>query len=122
MEKERELLRLCEGGKTFTETTMWVKEYDEGVYGILEKMMERFVKEINNSTSETDLEEFQKGSWLVEYTLTTLYQDTLEIMVTCGKDMQDIANQPDWLKDTLSLESLKKGSYFDVNIFLEKVK
>mgnify|MGYP000934555547 CR=1 FL=1 len=103
-----DFLKTFDEKKVFTDTK-WVKENDPEVYDRLHELMEGFVAEESNQTTQKDLESFEVGEWCVEYFFE---EDKGEITVSiyAGKTWQALADQPPWLKETVTVEEFK-GSY-----------
>jgi len=91
----------------FTDTK-WVKENDPEVYARLHELMEGFVADESNQTTQEDLESFEAGKWCVGYFFE---EDEGEITVSiyAGETWQDVANQPPWLEETVSVEDFKES-------------
>lgn len=104
---KKDLLKLLTGehgeGRSFRTSTAWVKENDQEVYDYLHNLILEFVEDETNLTDEEDLEAFENGSWEVEYTFNG-YDEEIEILVTAGRNGQDIANQPAWIQETISID------------------
>lgn len=97
-------------GKTFTVGSGWVKKNDLNVYWYLEEMLKGFVEEEDNRSDEEDLKDFQNGDWDVEYTFREGdTENSIEILITPGRDGQYIANQPAWVQQDVELEELKEN-------------
>ncbi len=101
-------LKTFDGKKVFTDTA-WVAENDPEVYAALHAMMLDFVENESNQTFEDDLEAFEAGEWCVEYYFTE-DDGNLTVRVYAGATWQDVANQPPWLEETVTIEEFK-GSY-----------
>lgn len=101
-----QLLAKIKDGNSFITTTAWVLENDETLYTKLVEMMQQFVAEEDNLTYEEDLEEFEKGNWLVEYSFWMEDKETVVIDVLCGRNEQELANQPEWVRDRIKIEEL----------------
>lgn len=88
-------------GETFGASTAWVKENDSEIYDALLDIMQEFVDDESNSCNEEDLQEFEAGNWNVEYVISSWGCDCPEILITAGRDGQQIANQPAWIEEKL---------------------
>lgn len=102
-----QLLAKIKDGNSFKTTTAWVLENDETLYTKLVEMMQQFVAEEDNLTYEEDLEEFEKGNWLVEYSFWMEDKETVVIDVLCGRNEQELANQPEWVRNRIKIEELE---------------
>ena len=93
--------------KIFTDTK-WVKENDPEVYDRLHELMEGFVADESNQTTQEDLESFEAGEWCVEYFFE---EDEGEITVSiyAGETWQAVANQPLWLEETVTVEEFMRS-------------
>ena len=92
--------------KVFTDTK-WVKENDPEVYDRLHELMEGFVADESNQTTQEDLESFEAG-WCVEYCFV-VDGDKITIRVYAGETWQAVADQPPWLEDTVTVEEFKEN-------------
>lgn len=104
---KKDLLKMLTGehgeGRSFRVSTAWVKENDWEVYDYLHDLMTEFVEDETNLTDEEDLAAFENGDWIVEYTFNR-HGEEIEILVTAGRNGQDIANQPAWIQETITLD------------------
>lgn len=97
-------------GKSFTVSTKWVQENDSETYDSLHNMMEEFVNDESNRTYEEDLKNFKKGNWEVEYVFREGNdENSIEILVTAGRNGQHVANQPAWIQELVSLEEFEEN-------------
>ena len=71
-------------------------------------------REEDNLTYEEDLEEFEKGNWLVEYSFWMEDKETVVIDVLCGRNEQELANQPEWVRNRIKIEELKDYDYLNI--------
>lgn len=111
-------------GSSFSTTTAWVEENDPGMYDYLLGLMEEFTADEDNRCTEEDLTEFKNGNWEVEYVFREgLCENEIEILVTAGRDGQQIANQPAWSQEYISIEDVEQG-YTDAPIekYLEMIE
>ena len=92
--------------KVFTDTA-WVKENDPEVYDRLHELMEGFVADESNQTTQEDLESFEDG-WCVEY-LFREDEGKITVSIYAGETWQDVANQPPWLEETVTVEEFKEN-------------
>ena len=102
-----DFLKTFDKKKIFTDTK-WVKENDPEVYARLHELMEGFVADESNQTTQEDLESFEDG-WCVEY-LFREDEGKITVSIYAGETWQDVANQPPWLEETVTVEEFK-GSY-----------
>ena len=100
-------LKTFDGKKVFTDTA-WVAENDPEVYAALHDMMLDFVKDESNQTFEDDLEAFEAGEWCVEY-FFVVDGDKITIRIYAGETWQDVANQPPWLEEKVTVEEFKEN-------------
>lgn len=97
-------------GSSFSTTTAWIKENDPGMYDYLLEQMEEFAADPSNSCTEEELKEFKAGNWEIEYIFRSgRDENEIEILVTAGRDGQQIANQPAWSQEYISIEDLEKN-------------
>ena len=100
-------LKTFDGKKVYTDTA-WVAENDPEVYAALHDMMLEFVKDKSNQTFEDDLEAFETGEWCVEY-FFVVDGDKITIRIYAGEIWQDVANQPPWLEEKVTVEEFKEN-------------
>lgn len=65
-------------------------------YNYFLDMFQSFINDPHNGTTEEDLKDFQSGKLLV-----AIYFGDKTITYTVGRNVQQIANQPDWAEDRL---------------------
>ena len=108
-------------GRSFRTSTKWVKENDWEVYDYLHNLMTEFVEDETNLTDEEDLEAFKNGNWVVEYTFNGYFEDEgIEILVTAGRNRQDIASQPAWIHEKITLDEFLET--YEYEKYLEQLK
>lgn len=101
--------------KGFVVGSNWVKEHDDGVYDTLLEMLEEFTADSSNSADDEDLKEFKKGNWLVGYYFTEGYDDdSIELQITAGRDVQMLSNQPPWIDEIVTPEDWGLEIYLDM--------
>lgn len=110
------LLEMCKYTMTFSTTSEWLKANDPNVYDTLLDYLEEFADDESNQCDEEDLQNFIDGNWEVEYVVTQIDDDEIEVSVTAGRNGQHIANQPAWLVENISLEDVKNG-YTDAPLY-----
>lgn len=123
--KKQDLLKMLTGeygeGRSFRVSTAWVKENDRVVYDYLHELMTEFVEDEINLTNEEDLEAFENGDWMVEYSFSGyLENEEIEILITAGRNGQHIANQPAWTQEFIPVDELM--DYWNWERYLELVQ
>ena len=103
--------RLVEEGDLLVDSG-WVKKNDEEVYEFLLEMLESFIADSENTTTEEDLKDFEEGEWLVEY-----YFDDGSVAYAAGEDRKSLNQQPDWGKDEWENVSDER-----IRVYHEKIK
>lgn len=120
---KNELLKKLTGkygeGRSFRVSVEWVKENDWEVYDYLHNLMTEFVEDETNLTNEEDLEAFESGNWIVEYSFNE-HDEGIEIIITAGRNGQHIANQPAWIQETISIDEFM--DYWNWKAYLEQVE
>ena len=113
-----DFLKTFDEKKVFTDTK-WVKENDPEVYDRLHELMEGFVADESNQTTQDDLESFESGKWCVEYCFTE-NDGNLTVRIYAGETWQDVANQPPWLEETVSSQEFFED--WPYRTYLEKLE
>ena len=108
MRENFDFLKTFDHKKIFTDTK-WVKENDPEVYAALHDMMLKFVEDESNQTFEDDLEAFEASEWCVEYCFNAKNNRNLTVRIYAGETWQDVANQPPWLEETVTVEEFKEN-------------
>jgi len=81
----------------------WVRENDTAIYDALHEMLIDFVNDEYDYRDATDLKEFEKGNWVVEYTFREDRESNkIKILVSAGKSGQHLALQPTWIQENIS--------------------
>jgi hypothetical protein len=113
-----DFLKTFDEKKVFTDTA-WVAENDPEVYARLHELMEGFVADESNHTTQEDLESFEAGKWCVEYFFK---EDEGEITVSiyAGETWQAVADQPPWLEETISSQEFFED--WPYRTYLEKLE
>ncbi len=103
-------------GTGFITTSYWVAKNDEIIFtALIDKMWTFYDAE---EEAEKAIEEFQEGSWLVEYTFRyDEYGECINYYVSAGENRQALANQPEWIEGYITIEDLAED---DVELPIHK--
>jgi len=90
-------------GKSFIVSSKWVEVENYDLYLYLLEILDEY-RYVDKKVTDDDIQEFKNGKWLVEYSFHKNENDELIMYVSAGSDKQGLANQPEWIIETIREE------------------